>query len=105
MRLLVKATAAVIGLARGDVAYVDDTPTVDALIEQGYLLWLDAPEIEPEPEVTPVVKARKAKKKDEDGEREGAEDAGAEEVVSFLPAHPFEDAVLHVESRPDGLGD
>lgn len=59
--ITVKATVSALGLKRGDVAVVELTPTTDAMVANGFWLWLDAPE--PSVTVTEAVKARKPRAK------------------------------------------
>jgi hypothetical protein len=60
MTLHVLALVHTMGMVRGEKYDLAPSPTVDALIDRGFLLWLNPPAAEPV--VTEVVKKRAPKK-------------------------------------------
>lgn len=101
MFITVKANGNFLGMRRGEIYEVEVTPMIDALLDNGYLVWLDppAPQIE-DLVLTEAVKKRVTKKKDP---VESAPDAGVAEVVSDDADSVQEAAPLELaEEREDG---
>jgi hypothetical protein len=73
------------GMVRGEEYALDPSPTVDALIDHGFLLWLNPPAAAPA--VTEVVKKRAPKKPkiefSEDLEADLVAEAALQELVEL----------------------